>query len=56
MKNYKFNFILGIASGVIFILLIIFTNGWMDLIHQMKNLQIQWIIVAAFVNGVILGF
>ncbi|MBU3143186.1 lysylphosphatidylglycerol synthase transmembrane domain-containing protein [Clostridium sp. CF012] len=47
MKNYKFNVILGIASGVIFILLIIFTNGWMDLIHQMKNLQIQWIIVAA---------
>ncbi|MBZ9685018.1 flippase-like domain-containing protein [Clostridium estertheticum] len=46
MKNYKFNFILGIASGIIFILLIIFTNGWMDLIHQMKNLQIQWIIVA----------
>ncbi|GCD08497.1 lysylphosphatidylglycerol synthase transmembrane domain-containing protein [Clostridium tagluense] len=47
MKNYKFNFILGIASGVIFILLIVFTNGWMDLIHQMKNLQIEWIIVAA---------
>ncbi|MBU3127410.1 flippase-like domain-containing protein [Clostridium tagluense] len=47
MKNYKFNFILGIASGVIFILLIVFTNGWMDLIHQMKNLRIEWIIVAA---------
>jgi len=47
MKNYKFNFILGIASGIIFVLLIIFTHGWMDLIHQMKNLQIQWIIVAA---------
>ena len=47
MKNYKFNLILGIASLVIFILLIIFTNGWMDLIHQMKNLQIQWITVAA---------
>ncbi|MGV8979997.1 lysylphosphatidylglycerol synthase transmembrane domain-containing protein [Clostridium sp.] len=46
MKNYKLNVILGIASGVIFILLIIFTNGWMDLIHQMKNIQIQWIIVA----------
>jgi len=47
MKNYKFNVILGIASGVIFVLLIVFTNGWMDLIHQMKNLQIEWIIVAA---------
>ena len=47
MKNYKFNFILGIASGAIFILLIIFTNGWVDLINQLKNLQIQWIIVAA---------
>ena len=46
MKNYKFNFILGITSGVIFILLIIFTNGWMDLIHQIKNLQIEWIIAA----------
>ncbi|MGH4126107.1 MAG: lysylphosphatidylglycerol synthase transmembrane domain-containing protein [Clostridium sp.] len=46
MKNYKFNVILGIASGIIFILLIVFTNGWMDLIHQMKNLQIQWIIIA----------
>ena len=48
MKNYRLNFIIGIASGVIFVLLIIFTNGWMDLIHQMKNLQIQWIVVAAF--------
>ncbi|MBW9155295.1 lysylphosphatidylglycerol synthase transmembrane domain-containing protein [Clostridium tagluense] len=47
MKNYKFNFILGIASGVIFILLIVFTNGWVDLVHQMKNLRIEWIIVAA---------
>jgi len=47
MKNYKFNVILGVASGVIFVLLIIFTNGWMDLIHQLKNLQIEWIIVAA---------
>jgi uncharacterized protein (TIRG00374 family) len=47
MKNYKFNLIFGIVSGIIFILLIVFTNGWMDLIHQMKNLQIQWIIVAA---------
>ena len=56
MKNYKFNVILGIAHGVIFILLIIFTNGWMDLIHQMKNLQIQWIIIAAIVHGIILGF
>lgn len=46
MKNYKFNFILGIASGVIFVLLIIFTHGWMDLIHQIKNLHIQWIIAA----------
>jgi uncharacterized protein (TIRG00374 family) len=46
MKNYKFNLILGISSGIIFILLIIFTNGWMDLIHQMKNLQVEWIIVA----------
>jgi len=48
MKNYKVNVILGIASGVIFVLLIVFTNGWMDLIHQMKNLQIQWIIAAGF--------
>ena len=48
MKNYKFNFILGITSGIIFILLIVFTHGWMDLVHQMKNLQIQWIMVAAF--------
>ncbi|MBZ9688329.1 flippase-like domain-containing protein [Clostridium estertheticum] len=48
MKNYKFNLILGIASAVIFVLLIIFTKGWMDLIHQMKHLQIQWIIAAAF--------
>lgn len=47
MKNYRLNFIIGIASGVIFIFIIIFTNGWMDLIHQMRNLQIQWIIVAA---------
>jgi uncharacterized protein (TIRG00374 family) len=47
MKNYKFNLIFGIVSGVIFILLIVFTNGWMDLIHQMKNLQIEWIIVSA---------
>lgn len=47
MKNYKFNFILGIASGAIFVLLIIFTNGWVDLINQLKNLQIHWIIVAA---------
>jgi uncharacterized protein (TIRG00374 family) len=47
MKNYRLNFIIGIASGVIFVFLIIFTNGWMDLIHQMKNLRIQWIIVAA---------
>lgn len=46
MKNYRFNFILGITSGVIFILLIIFTHGWMDLIHQLKNLEIQWILVA----------
>jgi len=46
MKKYKFNLILGIASGVIFVLLIIFTHGWMDLIHQLKNLQIQWIIAA----------
>jgi uncharacterized protein (TIRG00374 family) len=48
MKNYKLNFIVGITSGIIFILLIIFTNGWMDLIHQMRNLQIQWILVAIF--------
>lgn len=48
MKNYKVNVILGIASGAIFVLLIVLTNGWMDLIHQMKNLQIQWIIVAGF--------
>ncbi|WP_291632708.1 lysylphosphatidylglycerol synthase transmembrane domain-containing protein [Clostridium sp.] len=47
MKNYKFNIILGVASGIIFILLIIFTHGWMDLIHQMKHLQIHWIIAAA---------
>ncbi|MEK6263275.1 MAG: flippase-like domain-containing protein [Clostridium sp.] len=47
MKNYKFNLILGISSGVIFILLIVFTNGWMDLIHQMNNLQIGWLIAAA---------
>lgn len=47
MKNYKFNIILGIASGVIFVFLIILTNGWMDLIHQMKNLQVQWIIAGA---------
>lgn len=47
MKNYKFNLILGISSGVIFILLIVFTNGWMDLIHQMNNLQIEWLIAAA---------
>ncbi|MCJ7690828.1 MAG: flippase-like domain-containing protein [Clostridiaceae bacterium] len=46
-KKYKFNLILGISSGVIFILLIIFTNGWMDLIHQMKNLQIPWLMAAA---------
>lgn len=46
MKNYKFNLILGIASAVIFVFLIIFTNGWMDLIHQLKNLQIQWLIAA----------
>ncbi|MCB2289241.1 flippase-like domain-containing protein [Clostridium sp. CS001] len=46
MKNHKLNFIVGIASGFIFILLIIFTNGWMDLIHQMKNLQVRWIVVA----------
>jgi len=48
MKNYKFNVFMGIGSGVIFILIIIFTHGWMDLIHQMKSLHIQWIIVAAF--------
>jgi len=47
MKNYKFNFILGITSGIIFILLIVFTHGWVDLVHQIKNLHIQWIIVAA---------
>ncbi len=47
MKNYKFNFILGIASGAIFILLIIFTHGWMDLIHQINNLQVRWIIISA---------
>ncbi|MGK0469337.1 lysylphosphatidylglycerol synthase transmembrane domain-containing protein [Clostridium sp.] len=47
MKNYKFNLILGISSGVIFILLIVFTNGWMDLIHQINNLQIEWLIAAA---------
>lgn len=46
MKNYKLNFIVGITSGVIFVLLIVFTNGWTDLIHQMKNLKIQWIVVA----------
>lgn len=48
MKHYKLNLILGIGSGVIFVLLIIFTNGWIDLIHQMKHLQIEWIIIAAF--------
>jgi len=48
MKNHKINFILGIASVIIFILLIIFTNGWMDLIHQIKNLQIKWIVAAGF--------
>lgn len=48
MKKYKFNLILGIASAGIFILLIIFTHGWMDLVHQLKNLQIQWIIAAIF--------
>ena len=47
MKNYKFNLILGIFSAVIFILLVIFTHGWMDLIHQIKNLQVEWIIAAA---------
>lgn len=47
MKNYKFNFILGITSGIIFILLIVFTHGWVDLVHQMKNLHVQWIMVAA---------
>jgi uncharacterized protein (TIRG00374 family) len=46
MKNYKFNLILGISSAVIFVLLIIFTHGWIDLIHQIKNLQIQWMIAA----------
>jgi uncharacterized protein (TIRG00374 family) len=46
MKNYKFNVILGLASGAIFVLLIIFTKGWMDLINQIKNLQIQWILIA----------
>jgi len=48
MKNYKFNLILGITSVVIFILLVIFTHGWMDLIHQMNHLQIKWVIIAAF--------
>lgn len=46
MKKYKFNLILGIASAAIFVLLIIFTHGWMDLMHQMKNLQIPWLIAA----------
>ncbi|WP_298844668.1 lysylphosphatidylglycerol synthase transmembrane domain-containing protein [Clostridium sp.] len=46
MKNYKFNLILGITSVVIFVLFIILSHGWMDLIHQMNNLQIQWILVA----------
>jgi len=46
MKHYKFNLILGIASAVIFVLLIIFTHGWIDLMHQMKNLHIQWLIAA----------
>ncbi|MBU3181289.1 lysylphosphatidylglycerol synthase transmembrane domain-containing protein [Clostridium psychrophilum] len=48
MKNYKFNLILGIASAAIFVLLIIFTHGWMDLIHQMKYLQVEWLIAAVF--------
>jgi len=48
MKNYKFNLILGIASVVIFVFLIILSHGWMDLIHQMKHLQIKWVIVAVF--------
>ena len=48
MKKYKFNLILGIASAAIFILLIIFTHGWIDLIHQIKNLRIQWLIAAVF--------
>ena len=48
MKNYKFNLILGIASVGIFVLLIILSHGWMDLIHQMNNLQIQWLIAAIF--------
>jgi len=48
MKNYKFNFFIGIGSGVILILLIIFTHGWMDLIHQINSLHMQWIIAAAF--------
>jgi len=48
MKNYKFNLILGIASVVIFVFLIILSHGWMDLIHQMKHLQIKWVIIAVF--------
>ncbi len=46
MKKYKFNLILGLASGGIFVLLIIFSKGWMDLIYQIKHLQIQWIFAA----------
>ncbi|MCB2293135.1 flippase-like domain-containing protein [Clostridium algoriphilum] len=48
MKNYKLNFFIGIGSGIIFILLIILSHGWVDLIHQIKNLQIRWIIAAIF--------
>ena len=48
MKKYKFNLILGVASAGIFVLLIVLTHGWMDLIHQLKSLQLQWIIAAIF--------
>jgi len=45
MNKTKFNLIVGLSSGIIFIVLIILTNGWSDLIHQLSHLNLIWLIL-----------
>ncbi|KYH32048.1 hypothetical protein CLTEP_22930 [Clostridium tepidiprofundi DSM 19306] len=45
MNKTKFNLIVGLSSGIIFVVLIILTHGWTDLIHQLSHLNLVWIIL-----------
>lgn len=46
MKNKKINLIIGLSSGLLLLVFIFLTKGWNELISQIMNLRIEWIIAA----------